>query len=548
MIRFLLRKILLLLLISDTYIIAQEFTFTFKDSLRGALRNEREYDVTHYDLHVDINLDKKFIEGYNTISFIGKTDSREMQIDLFENMKISDIRSGSKSLKYRRIFDAIFIEHPIQSGKKDKITIEFQGNPIIAKNAPWDGGFVFTKDENKNHWVAVACEGTGASLWWPNKDHLSDEPESMDIYLKVEKPYIAISNGKLIEQKKEGKNSNVFHWQVSYPINNYNVTLYIGKYSNFSEEMTTLSKEKLMLNYYVLEYNLEKAKKHFQQTKKMLESFDHFCGTYPFIKDGYSLIEAPYLGMEHQSAIAYGNEYQRGYKGGRIPDNLNFDYLILHESGHEYWGNSVSCKDHAEMWIHEGFTTFMESLYVEYLYGKEEGLKYLEYQRPFINNSAPLLGPMHVNYTNNPLDIYYKGAWILQTLRKSLLNDTLFFDIFKGFYNKHKYSFATTKDFVDYVNLKSGRDYTAFFRQYLKYKPLPKLIFKVGHRDTYTSIHYKWDCYESEFYIPIEFDLDGKKIRLEPGMDWKNIEFNRNFKNVKPLTRGLLIDVEEQKM
>ncbi|NOT37911.1 MAG: M1 family metallopeptidase [Saprospiraceae bacterium] len=527
---------------------SQGNSFTYKDSLRGAMRKEREFDVTHYDLHVKINPDKKFIEGYNTISYVGKTDCNELQVDLFENMKILSIKAGSTNLKYRRIFDAIFIDYPIRLDKKDKITIEFEGNPIVAKNAPWDGGFVFSKDQNGDHWIGVACEGTGASLWWPNKDHLSEEPQNMDIYVTAPKGYMAISNGKLIDEQKSGKNNTTYHWHVSYPINNYNVTVYIGKYTHFTEEMKTLSNEKLMLNYYVLQYNLDKAKTHFEQTKKMLESFDNYCGTYPFINDGYSLVEAPYLGMEHQSAIAYGNEFLRGYKGERIPDHLHFDFIILHESGHEYWGNSVSCTDHSEMWIHEGFTTYMESLYVEYMYGKEEGLKYLEYQKPFIKNNAPLLGPKDVNFDGNSSDIYYKGAWILQTLRKSLSNDTLFFKIFKGFYDKHKYGFATTMDFVDYVNLSSGFDYSAFFRQYLKHKPLPKLIYKIGHRDNYTSILYKWDCLESQFTFPVEFELDGKKIRLEPGFDWKNIEFNRNFKNVKPITRGLLINVEEQKM
>ncbi len=523
-------------------------SFAIKDSLRGAMRKEREYDVTHYDLHVSINSEKKLIQGFNTITYIGKGESKELQVDLFENMKINKIRSGKKELKYRRLFDAVFIEYPIQDGKKDVITIEYEGNPIISKNAPWDGGFVFTKDKNRNHWIGVTCEGTGASLWWPNKDHLSDEPESMDTYITVEKPYLAISNGKLVDQVKSGKNSTTYHWRVSYPINNYNVTVYVGKYINFSETMKTLNNEDLNLNYYVLDYNLDVAKKHFEQTKKMLESFDHYCGTYPFINDGYSLVESPYLGMEHQSAIAYGNQFQRGYLGGRIPDHLNFDFIILHESGHEYWGNAVSCKDYAELWIHEGFTTYMEALYVEYLFGKEEGLKYLEYQRPFIKNDAPLLGPKDVNYIDNSTDIYYKGSWILQTLRKSINNDTLFFKIFKGFYNQHKYGFASTKDFVEFVNSNTNQDYTSFFRQYLKYKPIPKLIYKVGYRDTYTSIQYKWDCYESDFYLPVEFDLDGRKIRLEPTMDWKNIEFNRNFKNVKPISKGILIDVEEQKM
>ncbi|MEO6189773.1 MAG: M1 family metallopeptidase [Saprospiraceae bacterium] len=538
---------IIILFISSNILFAQNKSFSQKDSLRGSLRPERAYDVSHYELHINVNIDKKFISGYNIISFKGQGHSEEMQIDLFDNMKIKSIKKGSKEIKYRRISNAVFISNPIKENQTDKIKIEFEGNPIVAKNAPWDGGFVWTQDDNKNPWVGVACEGIGASLWWPNKDHLSDEPENMDIYLTVAKPYMGISNGHLVEQTNEGKKQTTFHWQVSYPINNYNVTLYIGKYANFSEELTTLSGEKLKLNYYVLEQNLEKAKTHFTQTAKMLESFDYYLGTFPFIKDGYALVEAPYLGMEHQSAIAYGNKYQRGYLGSRIPKDLNFDYIILHESGHEYWGNSVSCTDYADIWLHEGFTTYMESLYIEHLFGKEAGLNYLESQRALIKNDQPILGPKGVNYTDQSTDIYYKGAWVLQTLRQSLLNDTLWFQMFKGFYNEHKLGFATTKDFVDYVSLKSGRDYAPFLRQYLKYKPIPKLMYSISHRDTYTNIKYKWDCLEQEFYLPVEFDMDGKKIILEPGANWKNIEFNRNFKSVKPKVRGLLIDVEEVK-
>lgn len=533
--------------IIQTQLDAQIMVFSRKDSLRGSLRPERAYDVTHYDLHVELNIPKKFISGYNIISYKGLENCKEIQIDLFDNMKITSIKNGNKELKYRREYHAVFVALPIKANESDKLRIDFEGYPIMAKNAPWDGGFVWSEDENKNPWVGVACEGIGASLWWPNKDHLSDEPESMDTYFTVAKPFMAISNGQLVDQQNDGKKRTTYHWRVSYPINNYNVTVYVGKYAHFQEEMNTKSGEKLSMNYYVLENHLDKAKNHFAQVAKVLECYDHYLGTYPFIKDGYALVESPYLGMEHQSAIAYGNKFLTGYLGKRMPDGIDFDYIIVHETAHEYWGNSLSCTDHADMWLHEGFATYMESLYIEYLYGKEAGLKYLEYQKPNITNNLPLLGPKGVNFTENPGDIYYKGSWVLQTLRQSLLNDSLWFDILRGFYNEHKLSFATTKDFVDYVNKKSGKDYAPFLRQYLKYKPIPKLVFSVSHRDTYTMIKYKWDCLEQDFSLPIEFDMDGKKIRLDPGPNWKNIEFSRDFKSVQPKTRGLLVQVEEVK-
>lgn len=526
---------------------SQVMIFSRKDSLRGALRPERSYDVTHYDLHVSVQPEKRSISGYNIITYRGLAAYPEMQIDLFDNMKIKSIRAGSKELKWHREYNAVFIQYPLSEKKEDKIRIDFEGQPIIANRAPWDGGFVWTEDELKNPWIGVACEGIGASLWWPNKDHLSDEPESMDIYVTVPKPLMAISNGHFVEEKPEGKKQTTWHWQVSYPINNYNVTLYIGKYASFTEDYKTSAGDAMTLRYYVLEPHLTIAKEHFKQTAQVLQSFDHYLGPYPFVKDGYALVEAPYLGMEHQSAIAYGNGFKRGYLGKRIPDDLNFDYIILHESAHEYWGNAVSCTDHADMWIHEGFATYMEALYVEYLKGKEAGLKYLEFLRPMILNQQPILGPKNVNFMDNPSDIYYKGAWVLQTLRQSLTNDTLFFEILKDFYQQHKMGFATTKDFSDLVSKRSGRDYAPFLRQYLKYKPIPKLVYSVTHRDNYTTIKYKWDCYEPDFYLPIDFDMDGRKIQLEPASNWKNIEFSRDFKKVTPRSRGLLIDVEEVK-
>jgi len=520
-------------------------TYSLKDSLRGALRTERDYNVLHYNLDIKLDPKDKFISGSNEITFISRSALKEIQVDLFENMKINKVTLGKKSLKFRRVFDAVFIECPLSPEENAKIKIDFEGHPLIAKNAPWDGGFVWKNDSEGNPWIGVACEGIGASLWWPNKDHLSDEPETMDIWITVPKDLVAVSNGRLIGTEKSGKKDMKYHWQVGYPINNYNVTLYVGDYVNFKEEFTTTTKEKLVLNYHVLRPNLEKAKEHFKQTQKVLESFEHYHGPYPFIKDGYALVESPYLGMEHQSAIAYGNKFTMGYLGGRIPEEFPVDYIILHESAHEYWGNSVSCKDHAEMWIHEGFATYMENLYIEYLYGKEAALRYLESNKKAIKNDKPLLGPKSINYTDNPGDIYSKGAWVLQSLRYAIGNDSIWFDIFRTFYNQHKYGFAETKDFVYLVNFKTQKDFTPFLRQCLKYKKLPKLVYSVSVRDNYTQIKYKLDCLEREFYVPIEFSLDGKKIKLEPKNEWKYIEFNRIFKEVKPVTKEILLDVEK---
>ncbi len=540
--KFKIFRLNLLLLISccSGWLDAQDFGLA--DSLRGGLRPERNYDVRHYDLRISVDPEKKQIKGSNTISFLPLQDLSEIQIDLFDNMKILSIKSdGGQDLKFRRLHHAVFVSGQFKDQQPNRIQVFYEGAPRVAKNAPWDGGFVWSATSKGKPWIGVACEGIGASLWWPNKDHLSDEPDSMDIRITVPRDLTAISNGKLMAAEKS-KRQTTFHWKVSYPINNYNVTLYIGEYISYQEQHVYKSGNRLTLNYHVLAGNETVSKAHFSQVHKVLEAFDHYLGEYPFPRDGYALVEAPYAGMEHQSAIAYGNKYQNGYMGHKLSEGFPYDYIILHESGHEYWGNSVSCRDHAEMWIHESFTTYMENLFVEYFHGMEAGLKYLLGQKSAIRNDKPILGPMNVNFTENTGDIYYKGAWMLHTLRQAIGNDTLWFETLKGFYQAHAYGFANTRDFISFVNEKTQRDFTAFFRQYLYYSKVPKLEYSVTYRENFTQIRYRWNCDEPQFYLPVDFILDGRKIRLEPGQEWKNIEFSRKFNKVEPKTEGLLID------
>ena len=403
----------------------EKYQFTEADTLRGMLRPERTcYDVTFYDLQIKVDIDNRYISGYNEIHFKTISDFSKIQIDLFENMKITKIVFERNNLNFVRIHNAVFIDFPQQNkGVTNSFRVYYEGYPRTAKRAPWDGGFTWSKDKNGNPWVAVSCEGIGASLWFPNKDHLSDEPDSVRIGVAVPNDLTCVSNGNL-ENTISEKDYKRFNWLVSYPINNYNITLNIADYAHFSDTYKSEDGENLALDYYVLPENLIKAKKHFEQVKPMLAAYEKFFGKYPFWDDGFALVETPYLGMEHQSAIAYGNQYKRGYLGGMIPNGINFDYIIIHESGHEYWGNSISCGDHAEMWIHESFCTYSEALYVEYMYNYKEAIRYLNFQRNFVENRKPILGPMNVNFDGwDHSDHYYKGALILNTLRSSINDD-----------------------------------------------------------------------------------------------------------------------------
>ncbi len=502
-----------------------DYAFTQADTLRGMLRPERTcYDVNFYDLSIRVNVAEHSISGYVDMFYTVKENFKTLQVDLYENMKLERIVQDKENLTFERRYDAVFVSFPKvqKQGTKGSIRMYYSGKPQEAKNPPWDGGFVWDEDKNGDPWIGVACEGDGASLWWPNKDHLSDEPDSMSIRVSVPRALNCVANGNLRRIVDQGDYRR-YDWFVSYPINNYNATVNIAKYSRFSDVYTALDGDSLALDYYVLPYNVAKAKKHFEQVHKVLACYEHFFGKYPFWNDGFALVETPYLGMEHQGAIAYGNNYMRGYLGGMIPRDMNWDYIIVHETGHEYFGNSVSCQDISEMWIHESFTTYMEALYVECAYSYEDAVRYLAGQRPFINNDEPIVGPANVNWDDwKGSDHYYKGAWILHTLRHTINDSAKWFDLLKGFYQRYAGSNITTAAFVDYVNICTGRDYAAFFEQYLYHPDIPTLQYQLKPQGNDLVVRYRWKAAMPNFDIPVMVGKKGAYEVIEPiTTDWK---------------------------
>lgn len=501
--------------------------FTKADTLRGMLRAERTcYDVTFYDLNIKINPTEESIKGYVDIFYDSKEDFERLQIDLFENMEIDKIVFKEKELKYKRSYNAIFIDFPFQKkGDKGSFRVHYHGEPTKAKNAPWDGGFVWKKDRNNDPWIGVACEGDGASLWWPNKDHLSDEPDSMSIRVAVPSDLMCVANGNLRKKTPRKDGYTQYDWFVTYPINNYNVSVNIAKYEHISDTYTALDGDTLALDYYVLSYNALRAKRHFEQVHKVLACFEKYFGKYPFWNDGYALVETPYLGMEHQSAIAYGNGYTRGYRGGMIPKDMNWDYIIVHETGHEYFGNSISSNDHAEMWIHESFTTYMEALYVECIYSYEDAIRYLKSQVSFIGNLEPMVAPLDVNFTKfASSDHYFKGSMVLNTLRHAIGNDDLWFDALRSFYQKHAISHVVTQDFIDFINHCTKKDYTAFFEQYLRFPQPPTFVYSIQEKeDNSLILKYKWEADAAGFNMPILVGKKGDYQRLQPTSEWQEM-------------------------
>jgi aminopeptidase N len=517
------------LLLTTQFLFAQEFTR--RDSLQGGLRFERTcFDVLHYDLDIKIDPDTKSIAGVNLISFNVVDNTRKIQIDLFENMLVDSIIWQNKSIAYQRIDDAVFVEFPEELNAKSKQSLYFyyHGNPLAAKNAPWDGGFVWKRDHNNKHFVGVAVQGTGASLWFPVKDHQSDEP-NLGATIKVAVPngLMNVSNGRYIGKKDLGNGFTRWDWEVNSPINNYNITINIGDYQHIYDRVGDLD-----LDYYVLKDHVAKAKKHFEEVKPMMQCFENKFGKYPFTVDGYKLVETPYLGMEHQSAIAYGNQYKKGYLGSdmtRTGVGMLFDYITIHETGHEWFGNSVTSVDIADMWIHESFTTYAESVFVECEFGYDKAQTYINGQKSMVRNRKPVIGQFGVNFKTGNSDMYYKGALMLNTIRHVLNNDNLWWELLKDYSENFRHKIIETKDVVTFFNEKTNKNLTPIFEQYLRHSKLPELKISISDN----TLTYYWNCDVIDFEMPFEMEVQGTRVRLNGTQKQQtfNLKSNINSKN-----------------
>ena len=497
--------------------------FTRQDSLRGSITKERAWwDLITYHLDIKVNPVDSTITGSNTIGYKVLQEYDNMQIDLQKPLEIYKVIQDGKELKYKREGNAFFIELVANQkiGTIKELIIFYGGKPKVAVNPPWDGGITWKKDSNGKLFIASSCQGLGASVWWPNKDHMYDEVENMLISVNVPKDLVAVSNGRLqnVKQLKDG--TKTYNWYVSNPINNYGVNINIGDYVSFSEKFKG-EKGDLDCTYYVLRDNLARAKKQFQDVPKMLKAFEHWFGPYPFYEDSYKLVEAPYLGMEHQSSVTYGNGFQNGYRGQDLSGTgwgLKFDFIIIHESGHEWFANNITYKDIADMWIHESFTNYSESLFVEFYYGKEAGYSYVRGLRKNIENDKPIIGQYEVNNEGSS-DMYYKGANMLHTLRQIVNNDQKWRNILRGLNSSFYHQTVTTKQIEDYLSKNSGIDLTSFFNQYLRDTRVPTLEYFFKNK----TLGYRWTNCVNGFKMPVKVTIDGIEKVLNPSAEWQNM-------------------------
>lgn len=496
--------------------------FNRADSLRGTLTPLRTcYDIKYYHLDVKVDIDKKHISGSNLFKFEATSTFNKLQFELFSNLAIERISYHGKDIPYTREFNSVFVTfpEPLLEGSLDSMRVFYAGNPQVAVNPPWDGGIVFTEDSNGKPWVATACQGLGASVWWPNKDHQADEVDSMLISIRVPDGLTDVSNGRLRNKAKLKDGYTKFDWFVSNPINNYNVSVNIGDYVNFTDSYQG-EKGTLDLSYWVLRENKAKANKFFpRNVLPMLKAFEHWFGPYPFYEDSYKLVDAPYLGMEHQSAVTYGNNYANGYlghDGSGTGWGMKFDFIIVHESGHEWFGNNITAKDLADMWIHESFTNYAESLFLDFNYGKKAGLAYLHGNRQRILNDKPLLGPYGVNEEGSS-DMYLKGGVFLNMLRTLIDDDEKWRQILRGLNKTFYHQTVNYEDIVHYISQQSGKNLAPVFAQYIQHTNIPVLEFRFQD----SKVYVRWIADVEDFSMPVKIRSKGSEYQfITPTREW----------------------------
>ncbi|MDX1830241.1 MAG: M1 family metallopeptidase [Lutibacter sp.] len=512
---------------------SQKKIFTHQDTLRGSITKERIWwDLKHYDLNIKVNPKTKSISGKNIIKYKVLKSYQIMQIELQAPMKIIKVTQNNSVLDFKKDGYSYFIQlkNKQQIGDKNEITIFFEGKPRIAVRPPWDGGLTWKKDSNGKNFIATSCQGIGASIWWPCKDHMYDEPDSMVINITTPNNLMDVSNGRLKDVTINKDSTKTFHWVVRNPINNYGVNMNIADYAHFSEKYKG-EKGVLDCDYYVLKENLDKAKKQFKQVPKMLKAFEYWFGPYPFYEDSYKLVEVPYLGMEHQSSVTYGNHYENGILGEDLSGTgwgLKFDFIIIHESGHEWFANNITYKDIADMWIHEGFTAYAENLYLDYYYGKKASSEYVIGTRKRIKNDKPIIGCYNVNNEGSE-DMYYKGANMLHTLRQLVGNDTKWREILRGLNKEFYHQTVTTKQIEDYLSQHTKINLSAFFNQYLRDIRIPTLAYKISNN----TLTYRWINIVDNFDMPIKVTMNNSKKWIFPTNNWKELKLDSELSKFK---------------
>ena len=516
--------------------------FTKQDTLRGSITPERVWwDLTHYHLDITVDPDEKTIKGSNTIQYkVLEKGQKTLQVDLQPPLRMTKAVQNGKELKITHDGNAHFI-HLTKRQKKGKVysvEVFYEGKPKVAKRPPWDGGITWSKDDNGLPFIASSCQGLGASVWWPCKDHMYDEVDSMKISVNVPKNLMNVSNGRLVKVEEKDNDTKTYHWNVVNPINNYGVNINIGDYVHFGEKYAG-ENGTLDMDYYVLRDNLDKAKEQFKDAARTMEAFEHWFGPYPFYEDSFKLVEAPYLGMEHQSSVTYGNGYKNGYRGFDLSGSgwgMKFDFIIIHESGHEWFANNITNIDIADMWIHESFTAYSENLFLDYFYGKKASAEYVIGTRRNIQNDRPIIGIYNVNHEGSG-DMYYKGANMLHTIRQLINDDKKWRSILRGLNKDFYHQTVNTQQIESYVSEKSGIDLSSVFDQYLRTIDIPKFVYKIDGK----QLKYRWENTVDHFDMNVRVAVDDTIMLLSPTTKWQTKEMPTNVSNTLEIDQNFYV-------
>lgn len=502
---------------------------------RGTITQQRAWwNLTHYHLDISVDPSTKSIAGINTMKYEVLSEKKRLQIELQAPMQLTKVMQNGQALAVEQMGYSYFITIAAEQkiGEEYQLEMHFSGIPHEAIRAPWDGGITWTKDENGNDFIASSCQGLGASIWWPNKDHAYDEPDNgAMISVEVPEHLMDVSNGRLVKvDHNKAKKTKTYHWQVVNPINNYGININIGDYVHFGEKYQGESGQ-LDMDYYVLRQNLEKAKVQFKDAKRTIEAFEYWFGPYPFYQDSFKLVEAPYLGMEHQSSVTYGNGYQNGYLGrdrSQTGPGMLFDFIIVHESGHEWFANNITHNDIADMWIHESFTNYSESLFLEYHFDKEKAFEYIRGTRLNIQNKSPIIGQYGLHQEGSS-DMYDKGGNMLHTIRQIINNDNVWREILRGLNKQFYHGIAETAQIENYISEKSGKNLTKVFDQYLRDIRIPSFEYFIKDNE----MQYRWGNTVEGFDMPIKVFINEKVVWLSPNNQWQKLSLEANSNTVE---------------
>lgn len=546
--------------------------FTYTDSLKGAYTGIRQgSDIQRYSLDITIDTLNRYVQGNVGIEFeITDEAFRDFRFELHENFTVTDIVDYSDTtptavpqrLEWHQegSFYTVHMREPVGPGYQKRLLIHYEGHPTVARNAPWDGGIVWSRDSQGMPWISLACEGEGASLWWPCKDHPFDEPDQgVTLHITVPKGLMAVGNGRL-KDRTVLEDRERFTWEVSNPINLYNVNIAIGDFTHIHDTYTSKATgDTLSLDYYVLRTHEDKARAHFgREVPRMLQAFETIFGPYPWYSDGYKLVETPFWGMEHQSSIAYGNNYRGLPNWFPFPEKQLFDFIIVHESGHEWFGNSISCADKADMWLHEAFTTYTEAAYTEFHYGTEKAQQYLHAQRSLIEYQETMQGPAGVAFdAYSDADMYFKGTWMLHTIRHGYATRLLasgsvhseeeatkhWWAFLQRFYMSHQKRVISGEEVIIYFETELGRWAGSVLRQYLQYIDPPLLELQKAFKGDTTELRYRLVTPYQDLEMPLMLNNDVVQFPVTATTAWQNLPLGAPDMNLQPNLNHCLLRI-----